>query len=143
MSNYGLGVLIQMLGGNESTVEAIKKSLGSKITSVKLNNDVDDGQVEILFKNGTQLNIRDSGRSCCENRYITTDDNLSYFTNCTLKDVELRDHQLVKESEYGDANEIMFLDIVTTKGRIQFVTHNEHNGYYGGFWVTAELVEPN
>ena len=42
-------------------------------------------------------------------------------------------------AEYGDDHEVAFLGIYTTKGVIVCQTHNEHNGYYGGFSLDARL----
>ena len=39
-------------------------------------------------------------------------------------------------NEWGDSHETMFVEIVTDGGdSVTLTTHNEHNGYYGGFWL--------
>ena len=34
-------------------------------------------------------------------------------------------------------HEVQFLALVTSKGEVVFSSHNEHNGYYGGFSIAA------
>lgn len=134
MSQLGLGVMIQMLGGNADTVAALKESIGQKIESVSL----EDNQLQIKLKTGKTLTIFDDGQSCCEHRYMVTDDDLSEFTNTIFKNIEIKDTQN-KDGEYGEVHEIQFLEITTGKGSFVLSNHNEHNGYYGGFWIVARL----
>jgi hypothetical protein len=37
-----------------------------------------------------------------------------------------------------EVHETEYCNILTSKGVIQLVCHNEHNGYYGGFSVRIE-----
>ena len=133
MSNKGISVLLGMLGGNEETVTAINNSLNKKI----LNAVIKDNKLIMHFKDGTQLTIWDDGQSCCENRYMSTDDELPYYTNTLFKNIYLKEAPNV-EDEYGE-HEVQFLEIETAKGSFIIQTHNEHNGYYGGFWIKATL----
>ena len=55
------------------------------------------------------------------------------------KDFELKDAPDI-EDEWGEVHEVQFLDVKTDKGVFQMSSHNEHNGYYGGFWIIARLV---
>jgi hypothetical protein len=134
MSQLGLGVMIQSLGGNEETVKAIKESLGKHIVNIVLESD----SLAIHFEDKTVLYLQDEGQSCCEHRYMTTDDDLSEFCDSQFMDVELADGEN-KDDEYGE-HEIQFLNIKTSKGTFQMANHNEHNGYYGGFWITATIT---
>jgi hypothetical protein len=134
MENLGMGVMLGILGGNEETVNSIKSSLNKTIEKVELDGD----DLVISFTDNTKLIIWDGGQSCCESRYMTTDDNLSDFNGATLLDLEL------KSVEYGDndgwsEHEIQFLDVKTSEGVFTMVNHNEHNGYYGGFYIKAKL----
>jgi hypothetical protein len=133
MENLGVGVMLGILGGNEKTVTSIQSSLNKTIEKVEL----DDEQLFISFIDGSELVIWDGGQSCCESRYMTTDDNLSDFSSATLLDLELKSVEY-KDLDYGE-HEIQFLDVKTSEGVFTMVNHNEHNGYYGGFWIQAKL----
>lgn len=136
MAQLGLGVLINNLfGSNESTVNAIKESLNKKITDLKL--DKEKNKFVITFEGGDVLTLRDDGQSCCESRYMTCDDDLPYFIGAKFLSIDEKDGGEF-EHEY-DTHEIRFIEIKTDKGSFQLVNHNEHNGYYGGFYLTAKL----
>jgi hypothetical protein len=130
----GMGVMLCMLGGNEETVNAVKESLGKKINRVWLDEENDTLRFEL--EDGSNLTLWDGGQSCCENRYMRTDDDLNEYCGSTLLDLELKSGP-DQEDEYGECHEIQFLDVKTDKGIFQMANHNEHNGYYGGFWVQA------
>jgi hypothetical protein len=134
MSNPGLGVMIGMLGGNEKTVAAVKSSLGKTILSAWLKDDV----LRLTFTDGTTLKLWDDGQSCCESRYMVCDADLPAFTGATLVNIELREGPSLPA---GEEHETQFLNVVTSKGIIDAVTHNEHNGYYGGFWIVASVED--
>ena len=127
MTNLGIGVMIGMLGGNEESVRLYKQHVGKRIKGVNLAVD----ELVFTFADGAGLCVRDEGQSCCEHRYMTTDDDLSYFKNTVLKSLEIKD---APEIEYEDgSHEVQFLKVTTGKGAFTVETHNEHNGYYGGF----------
>jgi len=134
MGQTGLGVMLNFLGGNEETVSAIKASIGNAITSIAL----DAESLVIGLSNGTSLKLWDDGQSCCETRYMSCDDDLQSFIGDKLVGIELKNTQNM-EYEYG-AYEVQFLDIITDKSRFQIANHNEHNGYYGGFSISAQLI---
>lgn len=131
---FGLGVMIHSLGGNKETVNAVKSALGKVIEKVNLDNN------ELVFKfaDGTGLKMFDDGQSCCEDRYMRTDYDLSDYQGATLLDFELKNAPSV-EDDYG-THEVQFLDIKTSNGVFQMANHNEHNGYYGGFWIVARKI---
>jgi hypothetical protein len=93
--------------------------------------------IYIHFEDGSCQTIRDAGQSCCEYRYTATDCDLSLAVGATPLSVEVRNYQEGPEGEYGDLHETQFLNIKTSKGVLDFVTHNEHNGYYGGFYIVG------
>jgi hypothetical protein len=132
--NTGMGVLIKMLGGNADAVAAVKAAIGETITSVSL----DDNRLVFDLTNGTKLVVWDGGQSCCESRYMTTADKLGDYAGSVLLGFELKDAPPIPD-EYGGSHEVQFLDVRTSKGVFQMANHNEHNGYYGGFWVEAKL----
>ena len=133
--NRGMGVLLGILGGNHETVSSIKSVLGNTIEKVWL--DEKDNELKFKFTNGVGIRIWDDGQSCCEYRYMVTADDLTEYQNAKLLDFELKDAPN-GEDEYGE-HEIQFLDVKTDKGVFQMANHNEHNGYYGGFWIVARL----
>lgn len=134
MNNLGLGVMLAMLGGNKESATVFSAAIGKKITALKLGGD---DALHFTFDDGTRLKLYDDGQSCCESRYMRTDDDLSHFVGATLLGAEVKDGGAVEDSEYGGVHETQFLDVQTSVGVFQMVTHNEHNGYYGGFAVRA------
>lgn len=134
MSNLGLGVLINMLGGNEDTVKAVQSSIGKKIATLVLRSSE---VVAIGFDDKTTLELWDDGQSCCEHRHTTSPDNLNEFVGATLLGVEIKPAPSIPY-EGGD-HEVQFLELNTDRGSVQFSNHNEHNGYYGGFSIAGRL----
>jgi hypothetical protein len=134
MSENGMGVMLGILGGNEETVNTVKSSLNKTIEKVWLDKETD--RLNFKFTDGTGIYLFDDGQSCCEHRYMVTDDDLSEYADVKLLDLELKDAP-DQEDEYSEVHEIQFLDVKTDKGVFQIANHNEHNGYYGGFWLVA------
>jgi hypothetical protein len=113
----------------------------------------DDQGMAIRFTDGSRLCIWDGGQSCCESRYMTCDDDLSGHEGGALLSVDLDaagpppkaaadTTPDPDEDDWGDDNchETMFVKVQTTKGSFTLCTHNEHNGYYGGFSLEMKLV---
>lgn len=92
-----------------------------------------DNALHFVMEDGTKIKLSDEGQSCCEHRYMMTDDDLSYHVGAVLLDAEIKDAPSI-EAEY-DEHEVQFLEVKTSKGVISCANHNEHNGYYGGFCV--------
>lgn len=134
MTQLGLGVMIKSLGGNEKTVKSIQASLGKKITKLYLGE-----ALEMTFEDGSKMFLTDEGQSCCEHRYMSTDDTLSEYEDSTFQDVELKNGPSVDDEEGYGVHDVQFLDIKTSKGIFTISSHNEHNGYYGGFYIEAEI----
>jgi len=93
-----------------------------------------EGYQIITDKQTIKLGI-DNMRSCCENwGYFFSEDNLDEFIGAELLDIKLTDSQL-KPAEFDTNNMYeggaMFVNIETSKGTLQFIAYNEHNGYYG------------
>lgn len=131
MAQPGIGAVIHMLGGGSQNDPA--KYLGRKIVSAEL--DKEANRVRLSFEDGTKIAIWDDGQSCCEPRYIASDDDFSKIVDADLVAIETKPADDI-EDEYGYCHEQTFIDLVTTKGTITFTTHNEHYGYYGGFGLT-------
>ena len=95
---------------------------------------LDDGEVIKLW-----LNIQGS---CCETfGYFMSEDDVTSFVGAEVLSVERVDTalnvsrvevQLQKEGCCGfDEGGIMFVNVNTNQGVLQFVAYNSHNGYYG------------
>jgi hypothetical protein len=134
MAQLGIGVMIKMLGGDERTATIVQSALGKTIEKVWLDEDV----LKFTFTDGSGIGIYDDGQSCCEYRHMTTDDNLEEFAGAKLLGLELKDAPDVDDGY--TVHEVQFLDIQTDKGVFQMANHNEHNGYYGGFYVVAKIL---
>ena len=128
----GLGVMIQSLGGDDETQAVLKSAIGKTIVYVEIRKN----KLVFKFTDQTMLYIFDDGQSCCENRYMDTDDQLWEYSDAVLLDFNLKDAPNV-EDEYG-VHEVQFLDVKTSEGVFTISSHNEHNGYYGGFWIVAK-----
>lgn len=126
----GIGVNIAKIFGKVSDAPAAHA--GKKIKSVALTDD----RVAVSFESGGSLIFYDDGQSCCESRYIRTDDNLEDFAGAEFRGAEIRSADDMPD-EWG-THEVQFLVLLTDKGNITFSAHNEHNGYYGGFAITVE-----
>jgi hypothetical protein len=100
--------------------------------------DFSEERLRLEFDDGTAVQIRDDVPSCCEIRYMTTDDDVSSLVGHKLLYVEAKDGP-TEEDEDGDPHETCFVEVATDDGFITITSHNEHNGWYGGF---ALLVVP-
>lgn len=134
MSHPGIGVMLSYLGGNESSVNAFKGALNKEIAALELK----DEELLFTFSDGSKIKLFDDGQSCCEHRYMTTDDDLPYYVGSVLMDADIADAPSI-EDEYGE-HEVQFLKVKTSKGVFTIESHNEHNGYYGGFSIRAAVI---
>ena len=83
----------------------------------------------------------DDNQNCCEQwGYFWCNDDPDEFIGAKLLDVTVSDTELneaMMESDGIDLNSkwfeggIMFVNLETDRGTLQFVAYNEHNGYYG------------
>lgn len=91
----------------------------------------------------------DDESSCCESwGYFLTEDDTEKFVGAELRGVSITDtnrshRTFIGYNEEGypgwdadgnedlDAGDVMFVDIETDRGVLQFVAYNAHNGYYG------------
>lgn len=129
-------MLHMLFDGGKETSEILKGVTGKRITALRLG---EDDALHFAFEDGQRVKLRDAGQSCCENRYMRTDDNLSDWVGTVFTCAEVRDAPNA-EAEDG-VHEIQFLLINTDKGVFTMSSHNAHNGYYGGFWIVAEREE--
>lgn len=116
---------------------SVNKWVGKEIEGVTLL----DNKLHFVFTDKTQIYVVDDGQSCCEMRYMTTDDDLKAFVGAKLLGLETKDAPYAEATcDEDDVHEVQFLEIQTNKGVFTMATHNEHNGYYGGFFITVEEV---
>lgn len=99
--------------------------------------DLKDDSLTLSFDDG-KLILSDDEVLCCEKRYMSCDDDLNYHVGARLLGVELGEASKIEHPDLDDdVHEIQFLIIRTSLGVITVSTHNEHNGYYGGFAIAA------
>lgn len=105
----------------------------SKIVSINEQTfDEYDGFV-IDLDDGTNIKLGiNNFQSCCENwGYFMSNDALEDFIGAEVLDVKLVDECLnVAKAPTIYEGDIMFVNIETNRGTLQFVAYNEHNGYY-------------
>lgn len=129
-------MLEQLSGPDTDTATAITNVLGKKLIGVAV--DEEKNHLLLSFDNGASIRVWDDGQSCCESRYMSTDDDLAPFVGATLTNLELRDGPRV-DNDY-ETHDQQFLVVTTSLGSFTVVNHNEHNGYYGGFVLRAEAA---
>ena len=113
------------------------KSLGvfyhCKIIQHKLDNEA----LTLTFEDGKWITVSDEGQHCCEERYITCDDNLDAIIGSYLVRVEHKGVGDFDKDPERDYHETAFIEVMTSNGAITLCTHNIHNGYYGGFHLVV------
>lgn len=129
MSLLGVGAVIHILGGGSK--HSASEFYGRKVVSAELK----DERLSLVLDDGEVIQIWDDAQSCCESRYITCDDDLSKLIGGKLSKIEVREFK-EESSEYGDAHEMAFVEVATDECFITICTHNQNNGYYGGFGLT-------
>lgn len=101
--------------------------IGLKVIKTYFKNDV----ISIFLENGINLLIKDDAQHCCEKRYMTTSDDINSIVGENLLNIFVKNCNKIESD--CKVYEIAFLEIKTDKQSITFESHNEHNGYYGGF----------
>lgn len=132
----GIGVMLHFLGGGSE--HSASEYYGRKISEAFL--DEEENRLHIYFDDGVKIVVFDDGQSCCESRYMRTDDEVKSLVGGRLVKITIKDAP-DQEDEYGDVHEIMFMEIQTDKNFITLSNHNEHNGYYGGFGMTIREIK--
>lgn len=105
-----------------------------------------DDELKLIFEDGIKIKISDCAQNCCEYRYMSTDDDVSFLNGKILTGIEEKEaSQEVYNNHVCDEGDldhncpdIVFLEIQTSEGSITFANYNEHNGYYGGFSLQIE-----
>ena len=116
--------------------------MGEKIKSIEGYNDGNDWMSASGYKITTDCQeitmLISDGQRCCERfGYFFCNDDFDEFVGADLLGIELTDtglnQALMEENEAVNVYDggIMFVDIRTSEGVLQFVAYNSHNGYYG------------
>ena len=124
----GIGSMLHYLGGGSEN--SPEKYYGLIIEKAK----IEEEELRIDFSNGVKISLWDNGQNCCESRYMTCDDNPNDLVGSKLVKIEVKEIQ-ENDDEYC-CHEVAFITIQSDKTSITLCTHNEHNGYYGGFGFT-------
>lgn len=134
VNKLGLGAMLwQLSGGSKKNADDY---YGLRIKNATFADD----KLRIDFENGKSVVISDEGQSCCESRYMTTDDKVEDLIGGILLDITLKDAPNI-EDEYGGDHEVNFMEVKTDQAIVTFASHNEHNGYYGGICLSLDEVE--
>ena len=134
---------------DERNIEALAQMKGKVIRSVVIitedPDEYDEGNALVFeFEDGSRGKMYDAGQSCCESRWMHTDDDLEYYAGATLLDAEVADGDGSgdEDEEEFETKESQFLKVKTSKGVFTVVNYVEHNGYYGGFSLRLKMLEP-
>lgn len=122
--------MLSELSGNKDSVDAFNRAIGMTIVALSIT----DSELVFTFDDGSKMELYDDAQSCCEHRYMSTDDDLSYYVGSKLMSAATQSGPSIEACEYHDTE---FLIVTTSVGSFTVVNHNEHNGYYGGFAMRA------
>jgi hypothetical protein len=114
----------------KEAIKILEESKEKKIAALSI---TEEEALHFTFEDGSKIRVFDDGQSCCEHRYMRTDDVLENFVGATLVEIELRNVPNENSPDDYDEHEIQFLLVTTSKGVFTVANHNVHNGYYGGF----------
>lgn len=134
MGQPGFGVMINALFGSPGAKDAADY-IGRRITAAELTEE----HLRLTFEDGKRIEIFDNGQSCCESRYMRTDDDVQSLVGHNLRMIEAKEAPN-EPDEYGE-HEVIFLEVGTDQGFVTIANHNEHNGYYGGFSLTIRELD--
>lgn len=95
-----------------------------------------NGALVIELASRCKIVVADHGQDCCENRYLTSSDDPKHLLGESLMRIRVVDAPSLP-STCGDVHEVQFLEVSTDRDTVILETHNEHNGYYGGFSLKA------
>lgn len=130
MSRPGIGAMFHYLSGGSA--HSAEEYYGATVLDAEMGGE----RLTLKLDTGTTIQIWDDGQSCCETRYMTTDDSVSDLVGGKLVRIEAKPADDIADDDWGDVHEQVFVEVATDKGFITIVNHNEHNGYYGGFGLT-------
>lgn len=123
---------LQTLGGPTASIEVARAALDKTIVAMYLDHDE---ALHVEFEDRSKMKLCDVGQTCCELRYMRTDDDLGDYVGAVLIDIEIRRAPDVEDED--GTHEVQFLVVKTSKGDATMSSHNRHNGYYSGFEIVA------
>lgn len=143
MSRPGIGAMIHSLTGGSP--RSASDYYGLIITSAKIveftkGRDGSVNELHLGFEDGTKIRIFDDGQSCCERRYMRSDDKVQDLVGQRLMKIEIKKADIMPDED-GQVHEIAFMEIKTDQGVTSFSFHVEHNGYYGGFGLSVDKID--
>jgi hypothetical protein len=127
------GTSLEQLAKVEKSLELLLPMIGRKLTGIR----IEDNKLILDFINYKRIAVFDSADNCCEVRHMSTDDDLAYFVGSEFRDLDLQNFAGT-EDYYGSVHDMQFLKVRTSKGVFTLTNHNEHNGFYAGFWIVAK-----
>lgn len=136
MGQLGMGVMLSMFGGDADSVAAFTGAGGKTIARLTLG---EDDALHFVFDDGSKVKLFDGGQTCCESRYMRTDDDLAGFVGAKMLCAEIKEAPNVQDKY--DEHEVQFLEVQTDRGVFTMVSHNEHSGSYGGFSICAAVEQ--
>jgi hypothetical protein len=129
---------------NEEPVHGVDDLLGQVIASAVFDREGNEHLLRLTLEDGRVYELGDFGQSCCEYRYITTDDDAADLEGGRIFDISSRDMGEVSGASGDDVHEQVGLRVTTDIAAMLLVTHNEHNGYYrnaGGFSLCVRRAQ--
>lgn len=130
--SLGLKTMLYMLSGGSQHDPS--EFIGKEISAAR----IEDNRLKLDFSDGVGIDIWDDGQSCCEDRYMRTDDDVQSLIGHKLTRLDIKTAPNIGDDEYSE-HEVCFIEVGTDHGFITLANHNEHNGYYGGFGLTITL----
>lgn len=100
--------------------------------------DVPYGEDALILgmADGREILVFDARQCCCEHRYTHCDENLHQYVGRELLGLlTVAELPTVDDAEVHESQQV---EVHTSVGPLCIVTHNEHDGYYGGFDVAVE-----
>src|SRR6185312_7899172 len=97
----GIGAMLHALGGGSK--HDPKEFFGRTVCGAEI---IDD-RLRLTLDGGEQIEIWDDGQSCCENRWLTCDDDLKSLCGHTLARIDTKSGPN-ESSEWGD-HEVCFV----------------------------------
>jgi hypothetical protein len=87
---------------------------------------------EIVTDKQTIHILIDNEQSCCEQwGYLTSEDDLNSFIGAELFGITKTDTELKTYDLPEEECAVIFVNLETSQGTLQFTVYNIHNGYYG------------
>lgn len=100
--------------------------------------EISERALQLTFSDSIYIEIFDGNQSCCEHRYMTTDDDVRDLIGHKLVRIEAKAGPGVGDCK--GQHETCFVEVATDVGFITIVNHNEHNGDYSGFCLALVSI---